>query len=162
MYGSPLRKDLYRWVLEFHNTVFFRFLYCWIIHLHFYWYMVYVCRLEMTRHVSMISISLSPKEHNKNSPGYSVCFASFMIKVCLVYQLIAIWAIRVQQYSVYFKVIFLFFCRYQAPLHSDLKPQRYLQPQQYQQYQPRQHQVQTGENLSVNWIVLFWSRANLL
>lgn len=57
--------------------------------------------LEMTRHVSMISISLSPKEHNKNSPGY------------------------------------------QAPLHSDLKPQRYLQPQQYQQYQPRQHQVQT-------------------
>lgn len=65
--------------------------------------------LEMTRHVSMISISLSPKEHNKNSPGY------------------------------------------QAPLHSDLKPQRYLQPQQYQQYQPRQHQVQT-ENGGWNYI----------
>lgn len=33
-------------------------------------------RLEMTRHVSMISISLSPKELNKNSPGYSFFLAS--------------------------------------------------------------------------------------
>nr|CAB3496977.1 unnamed protein product [Digitaria exilis] len=36
--------------------------------------------LEMTRHVSMISISLSPKELNKNSPGYSVCIKLLCIQ----------------------------------------------------------------------------------
>lgn len=66
--------------VKFHKTVLFVDIFL-DHHAFFYLLLLCYCRLEMTRHVSMVSISLSPKELNKSSPGYSVCLASFC-RIC--------------------------------------------------------------------------------
>jgi hypothetical protein len=96
----------------------------------------------MTCHVSAISISLSLKELNKNSPGYTVCFVllSIIQLANCVDECSDVSNLHLYKFCCPFIVIKLH-C-----IQKAMKPQRYQQPQQYQQqHQPRQYQGQIGE-----------------
>ncbi|RWW89768.1 hypothetical protein BHE74_00001181 [Ensete ventricosum] len=81
MCGNLLKRALYRKSLAFFgvhcNTFLHEFWRFWTNLLKLL--SNCLCSLEMTRHVSMISISLSTRELNKNSPGYAICCFSCCI-----------------------------------------------------------------------------------
>lgn len=115
-----------------------------------------LCSVEMTRHVSMISITLSTSYLNKDSPGYASWSLYYHLNMTYYLGLLTKMPLHGSVIISYFLLMdFLTYIgRYQAPLHIEQpkRQQRYQQRQhlqQQQQLQPKQSHDQLNEGKNI-------------